>query len=101
MLFVVNGSAFSSFHLWQIKELYSNASGTVQFIELTASAGGQQFIGGRTITSSQAGITRSFTFPTDLPGDTAIVTGGDDGYGSCGAGAALSASPELGWIFAK
>ena len=56
----------------------------MQFIELTASAGGQQFIGGRTITSSQAGITRSFTFPTDLPGDTATVTGSDDGNGSCG-----------------
>lgn len=85
ILLAASGSALASFHLFQIKEIYSNASGTVQFIELTASAGGQQFIGGRTITSSQAGITRSFTFPTDLPGDTATVTGNDDGYGSCGA----------------
>ncbi len=84
ILLVASGSAIATFHLWQIKELYSDAGGTVQFIKLTALAGGQQFIGGRTITSSQAGVTRSFTFPTDLAGDTAIVTGGDNGYGSCG-----------------
>lgn len=85
MLLMESDNAFSSFHLWQIRELYSNTSGTVQFIELTALAGGQQFIGGRTVTSAQAGLTRSFMFPTDLPGDTATVIGDDGGYGGCGA----------------
>ena len=84
LLLAESGSALASFHLSQIKEVYSDASGTVQFIRMTTLAAGQQFIGGRTLTSSQSGTTHSFTFPADLPGDTATITGGDDGYGSCG-----------------
>lgn len=64
--------ANASFHLWKISEIYSNASGTVQFIELETSAGGQQFLSGQTLTASQAGgTTRIYTFPHDLPGDSA------------------------------
>ena len=59
-------SAHSNFHLWQITEVYSNASGTVQFIELTALSGGQQFLAGHTITGAG-----NFTFPSNLPSDTA------------------------------
>ena len=80
LLFAVSGSAHSSFHLFQIREIYSDASGTVQFIELTALAGGQQFIAGHTIASSQGGTVRSYTFPTDLPSDTAST----QGAGGCG-----------------
>ena len=80
LLFAVSGSAHSSFHLFQIREIYSDASGTVQFIELTALAGGQQFIAGHTIASSQGGTVRSYTFPTDLPSDTAST----EGAGGCG-----------------
>ena len=61
--------AQAAFHLWKIDEVYSNASGSVQFIELSASTnGGQQFVGGQSISSSSTG--RSFTFPANLPGDT-------------------------------
>lgn len=81
-LLIASSSAWSSFHLFQITEIYSNASGTVQFIKITALAGGQQFIAGQTITSSQGGTSQSFRFPTNLPGDTATVSG--DNYGSCG-----------------
>lgn len=70
------GSAHAAFHLWRISEIYSNADGSVQFIELTALAGGQQFIAGHTITSSQGSQTHSYTFPSNLPGDTAMMTGG-------------------------
>ena len=82
VLFLASGNALPSFHLIQIKEIYSDASGNVQFVKLTAFSVGQQFIGGRTITSSQAGTLHSFTFPTNLPGDTG-TTASDDGY-SCG-----------------
>ncbi len=71
VLLVSAGTARASFHLWQLNEIYSNADGTVQFIELIALAGGQQFLTGHTITSSQGATTHSFTFPLDLPGDTA------------------------------
>ena len=62
--------ASAVFHLWTLNELYSNADGTVQFIELTALAGGQQFLSGHNITSSSGGATRTYNFTTDLPGDT-------------------------------
>ena len=87
-LLVSAGTARATFHLWQLNEIYSNADGTVQFIELITSVGGQQFLAGRTITSSQVELvvgpygqpssqvtkTQSFTFPSDLPGDTAGKT---------------------------
>ena len=63
-------SANATFHLWQIAEIYSNANGTVQYIELTTTAGGQQFVGGHQVTVLQNGATHLFTLPSDLPGDT-------------------------------
>src|SRR6187401_542059 len=61
----------AAFHLWTMNELYSNADGTVQFIELTALAGGQEFLTGHSLTTTgNEGGTRSFTFPSNLPGDT-------------------------------
>src|SRR5213593_1310701 len=71
-LFTVCGlPAQASFHLWQIDEIYSDASGTVQFIELSVSASGEQFIAGHSITVTQGMSTHSFTFLTNLPGDSA------------------------------
>lgn len=63
-------SASASFHLWQIAEIYSDTSGTVQYIELTTSASGQQFVNGHQVTASQNGTTHSFIIPADLPGDS-------------------------------
>jgi hypothetical protein len=58
--------ASATFHLWQMSELYSNASGTVQFLELSALSGGQQFVAGHVLTAGG----NSFTFPSNLPGDS-------------------------------
>ena len=69
-LLVSAGSARAVFHLWQLNEFYSNADGSVQYIELRALAGGQQFLAGHSITSSQGATTQIYTFPADLPGDT-------------------------------
>ena len=60
----------AAFHLWTMNELYSNADGTVQFLELTAITGGQQFLAGHDLTSTSGMASRTFTFPADLPGDT-------------------------------
>src|SRR5687768_13564618 len=62
--------AFATFHLWQMNELYSNADGSVQFLEMTALTNGQQFLQGHTLRSASGGTTRTFSFETDLPGDT-------------------------------
>jgi len=70
LLALAAAPAQASFHLWSMNELYSNADGTVQFLELTALAGGQQFIAGHTLTSSSGGNTNTYTFSSNLPGDT-------------------------------
>ncbi len=63
--------AHAAFHLWNISEAFSNADGTVQYIEFQALAGGQQFLQGHTLTASGgANPARSITFNTSLPGDT-------------------------------
>ena len=57
-----------SFHLYDITEIFSNADGSVQFIELRVGASnGESFWTGKTITVTQNGVTHSFTFPNDLP----------------------------------
>lgn len=67
--------ASANFHLWDINELYSNADGSVQFIEFFTTSNGQEFLnsGGATLTSTDSGATQThlFSFPSDLPGATA------------------------------
>jgi hypothetical protein len=64
----------AAFHLWQMNELYSNSDGSIQFLELTALAPMQQFMKDHTlvtvVTATTAGP-KVFTFPSNLPGDTA------------------------------
>jgi len=45
-------SASATFHLWQVTEVYSNASGSVQFVELFVNADFQDRIGGHNLTSN-------------------------------------------------
>ena len=94
LLLAFSANSFAAFHLWKITEVYSNASGTVQFIELTAQAGGQQSLLSHTITSTQGTTINSFTFPANLPGDT---TGKKFLIGTTGY-AALSGVPAPNYI---
>lgn len=67
-------SADASFHTFQVNELYSNADGTVQYIELREafSANDQEFFSGHTLSVTRGATTHTFTFLTDLPnGNTA------------------------------
>lgn len=73
-LALASGAAWGSFHSYLIEAVYSNADGTVQFVVLRESQGltGQRFLAGRTLTSTHGTVARTYTFPTDLPGnDTA------------------------------
>ena len=72
----LSGNAHATFHLWRITQLYSNADGTVQYVELEAMASGQQFLTGHAITSTQGSTTHTYTFTQPLPGDSAETTGG-------------------------
>ena len=65
--------AHAAFHLWKINEVYSNADGSVQFIEMTDDFTGENFIAGHTLDSRNPGnsIRATFTFPGNLAGETA------------------------------
>lgn len=45
----------ASFHLWRINEVYSNADGTLQFIELFSTVPGQEFLADHDVTASPTG----------------------------------------------
>ena len=68
--------AQASFHTYQIDELYSNADGTVQFIELHQVGGfnNEQFLNGHNLTVTQGGSTHSFVFMNDLPSSNTANT---------------------------
>ena len=68
-LFALSGGmAFAGGHTWRVAEVFSNASGTIQFIELWESGGGAGEIGtaGHQVTSN----TRSFTIPANVASPT-------------------------------
>ena len=57
-----------SFHTYTLSELYSNADGSIQFIELSnGNFAGQSFWTGHNLTVTQGSSTHVFTFPNDLP----------------------------------
>ena len=71
---VLTFPAGATFHTFDIEQLYSNADGSIQFIELKEEDGanGQNLFAGHTLTSTQSATTRTFVFPGNLPsGNTA------------------------------
>ncbi|MCA9240260.1 MAG: hypothetical protein KDA37_08675, partial [Planctomycetales bacterium] len=62
-----NGT-YAAFHFWDISEVYSNADGSVQFIELFTNANSQQFLLNHTITSNA----NTFSFPSNSPSPTSL-----------------------------
>jgi hypothetical protein len=64
-------SAQASFHLWQIKEVFTNADGSAQFIELFSSASSQNFLNGHNIIIASDGVMKEFVFDHNLSGATA------------------------------
>lgn len=64
--------AKAAFHFWNLNEIYTNSSGTLQFIEFSTTFGGQQFVTGQQITIHNIGdtIQNTFTIPSNLPSDS-------------------------------
>ncbi len=61
----------AAFHLWNIREVYTDSSGSKQFIEFFTTSGSEQFVGGRQISVGNGVTTNTFTIPSNLPGSTA------------------------------
>lgn len=63
--------AQAAFHLWDIKEVYSNSDGSMQYIELQAFGSFETVVTGAQIVAISDGVSRTFSFPPgDLTGDT-------------------------------
>lgn len=63
---LAESSLHAAFHLWQVKEVFSNADGSVQFIELFNSFSGENFVAGHTIVSNSDGVIKNFTLSSNL-----------------------------------
>lgn len=64
-----------SFHLYRITEIYSNPSGTVQFIELSVgNANGESSWSGVSLRAISGGVIRTFIFPSNLPSSNTANT---------------------------
>lgn len=59
--------ARAAFHLWSIQEVYSDSSGSLQFIELVDNFGAQNFVNGQSMTIQNVGATQTHTFT--IPGN--------------------------------
>ena len=68
LLLAVSANSNAAFDQWRINEVFSNASGTVQFIELRTTVSGQQFFKGTMISSSMGSSTNSYQFEITLNG---------------------------------
>jgi serralysin len=62
------GTAQAAAEQWQMTEIYSNADGSVQFLELYTVEDNAVYLEGDLLMSSFAGTTNYFVFPNDLFG---------------------------------
>ena len=69
---LVTSLARADFATFVIDELYSNADGSVQYVVLREAQGtnGANLLAGHALSATHAGVTKIFTFPTDLPSTT-------------------------------
>ncbi len=69
VLLCLPGFAMASFHTFLIHQVFSNTDGSVQYVVLKEASGanGQNFLGGHALQSTSAGVTKSFSFPGNLP----------------------------------
>lgn len=71
---ILSSRAEGSFHFFDIQEVFSNSNGSVIFIELFSSAGGQQFLSGHSLTFQINLAIQSTVNFSNLPGDTTNKT---------------------------
>jgi len=67
------GNAVANHHLWQVHSVFSNAEGTVQYVQLRNEASGETALSGKTLQARNAAgvVTNTFTFNRNLTGETA------------------------------
>jgi len=66
LLLLAANPTHAAFHLWHVKEVFSNADGSVQFIELFNSFSNEQFVQGHRLIANSDGVIKTFTIPSNL-----------------------------------
>ena len=66
-LLVVARAALATFHIIAIDEIYSNADGSIQYMELLGLADQQEQLTGHTVLTTGPGSPAIFMFPNNLP----------------------------------
>jgi hypothetical protein len=68
LMLLVAAPARGAFHLWELSEVYTNADGSVQFIEFFTTSSFQQFLIEHQLQAITEGVPESiYTFPANLP----------------------------------
>lgn len=65
------GVSQGSFHLWVIKEIFSNHDGSVQFVELFTTAPNETALTGHSLVATSDGVVKTFTLDHAVTGSTA------------------------------
>jgi hypothetical protein len=79
-------TSHAAVHLWQVREAFTNADGSVQFIEMFDANFNEHFTAFTTLTANSDGNIKTFTFPSNssaTPGAMLIAT---SGFGSLTGG---------------
>ena len=88
-----------AFHFWEMKEIFTSADGTVQFVEFFTTFSGQEFLSGHTLTANSDGVIKTFTFPAAIPVVFPNTTANKhfivatDGFGALAGGVTPDYSP--------
>ena len=70
IIFIPSVPAYADHHLWEINEVFSNADGSIQFIELVNTNPNQNMVSGSEITATSFSLQNTFTFSASLVGNT-------------------------------
>jgi hypothetical protein len=62
--------ANAAVHFWQVREVFTNAAGTVQFVEMFDAVPGETFTQGSILRANSGGTIKDFVFPSNLTKDT-------------------------------
>ena len=91
---MLTSPAQAAFHLWTIREVYTDVSGNLQFVELVDNSGFQNFVNGQQIQVSNVGATQTHSFT--VPGGS--LSGNTFGhallFGTAGLAAAGGPTPD-------
>jgi hypothetical protein len=102
---VASSPARAANHFWHISEVYSNADGSVQFIEMHNDFGGEGFIANLTLEARNAGATQTHTFTFSDNTDDLFETAdkhvliATDGFGSLPGAVAPDFMLPAGFLF--